>query len=187
MTQLIKILILAFVCFSSSCFGQKESVKKNLGILEGNLKEIEERRSDIIDSLILIIENNKVKREERRSAIFLLGKIKDDKSINYLLEHIEVYLSKGSTLSDDEQAQEYPFIYILVQEYKADLMLVPFIFEFLKKETSQQKLIFLSSVLSKTCGENLAKEIVENYNFNNNSYSTEIGRSNLRIFKTMFK
>ncbi len=188
MNHSIKLLILGLVCFSSLCFGQKESVKINLENLENDFQKTEETMSDIIDSLILIIENKNLKREERRSAIFLLGKIKNDKSIHYLLEHLDVYLVKGFTLSDDDQAQEYPFKYILAQEYKADLTLVSYIFEYLKnlkKEVSQTKLIFLSSVLSTTCGESLAKEIVKHYRFNSNP--TEIGRSNVKKFKTMFK
>lgn len=188
MNHYSKLLIFTFISLSTSSFGQNKPiyVKVDLTNLEDKIQKIKHIQSEVIDSLILIVQNKnkKISNKNRRNAIFLLGKVKNEKSINFLLKNINIHLIKGHTLSDDEQAQEWPYYYILKKEYKNDLALIPFIFEHVKNESDQKKVNFYSGLLYYISGESLAKSIVENYSFRQ---LTKIQEKNILNFKNRFK
>ena len=150
-----------FTVFLLTVYGANLKAQEAINDIELNLISIKENVTSLVDSLIAITEDETKEREVRRKAIFLLGDIQSPSSIEYLLSNIEVMLMKKETISEDSQLQEWPYSYTLNLKSKEDAwVLVPFIYDRLEEDLSNNELTLIRSLMRNKFGERMARAIL---------------------------
>jgi len=110
-------------------------------------------------ALISVAKDETRSNDDRRKAIFLLGRIDNKESLNFLIENVALYVQMETIKGDDDTLKETPCAYALwsTRSWKV----VQAVFGSLEVSKSKRERINLAGVLGSTLGNNLILAAIE--------------------------
>lgn len=114
---------------------------------------------EVSAALISVAKDEILSNDDRRKAIFLLGRIDNKESLNFLIENVALYVQMGDITGDDDMLKETPCAYALwsTRSWKV----AQAVFASLEVPKSKREQIHLAYVLGSTLGNNLALTAIE--------------------------
>lgn len=82
-------------------------------LIASEKKQIEKRMDELAEKLIEIAGNPEAPGEKRRQAILALGRLSNEKSRNFLITNIALFIPKKFITGDLDRVLEHPCIYAL--------------------------------------------------------------------------
>jgi len=125
---------------------------------ESTVGDLEEQTSNVARTLLGVGKDEERDAEERRKAVFLLGRIKTEESIGLLVENIGLHLPVGEADGDDLIMKMWPCHSALTMS--RDWRVAQVVLKALDKHKSELELVYLGSVLDSCLGRGLAQTIV---------------------------
>lgn len=113
----------------------------------------------ITNQLIEIAVDSTKSRYDRRSGIFLIGKIRTDKALQFLVDNLSYFLPKDGPKSDGGYRLEKPCKYILNKE--KDWAVIPILLKQLEKKKEKQELKDYAELMIGICGRKMAISIID--------------------------
>jgi hypothetical protein len=97
--------------------------------------------------------------DDRRKAIFLLGRIENKESLKFLIENVALYVQMGQIEGDDDMLKQTPCSYALwsTRSWKV----AQAVFASLEVPKSKRERVHFAGVLGATLGKNLALAAIE--------------------------
>jgi hypothetical protein len=114
---------------------------------------------EVSAALISVAKDETRSNDDRRKAIFLLGRIEDKESLNFLVENMALYLQMEIVKGDDDTLKETPCAYALrkTRSWKV----AQAVFASLEVTKSKRERVHFAGVLRATLGQNLALAAIE--------------------------
>lgn len=110
-------------------------------------------------TLIAIAKDEMRSNDDRRKAIFLLGKIDNKKSLDFLIQNIALHLQMDKIKGDEDDLKRTPCAYAL--RSTANWKVAQAIFGSLDVPKSKLEHIYLAGVLESVLGKNLTLATIE--------------------------
>jgi hypothetical protein len=114
---------------------------------------------EISAALITVAKDETRSNDDRRKAIFLLGRIENKESLNFFVENMALYLQMEIVKGDDDTLKETPCAYALrsARSWKV----AQAVFASLEVTKSKRERAHFAGVLGATLGKNLALAAIE--------------------------
>ena len=114
---------------------------------------------EISAALISVAKDETRSNDDRRKAIFLLGRIENKESLNFLIENVALHVQMETIKGDDDELKETPCAYALwsTRSWKV----AQAVFTSLEAPKSKRERIHLAGVLGSTLGNNLTLASIE--------------------------
>lgn len=156
----LTVLMVGFSCTLNTLKSQSPELYKKIEqkYLDSNLQ-----LNNKLDTLIKIALDKNENNELRHLAIHEIGEINTNYSLEFLVENIELRISKDVIWGDIEMIMETPCFYELYIERKRNWNLIPIIFKEIKKSKTDNAIEFYSLVLEKNFGKKIVIAIAEFY------------------------
>jgi hypothetical protein len=128
------------------------------------VKNEHERARKIAEKLISIAQDKQRPNDDRRRAINLLARLGNDKSLEFLVANIDIYIPLEKIKGDEDEIRQRPCTYALsgIRSGIMNWNVVPLILAQLREPTVNQKakLIDFAFILGAVCGERTAHAII---------------------------
>jgi hypothetical protein len=127
---------------------------------EAGVAAINDRLDQAAQALIALAQDASRAREERRQAIFLLGRIKSDQSVQFLIANVSLRLPVDVIMGDEDMAKMFPCQ--LALETDGDWNVAKTVLYALKTSRSADDVMRLTSVVERILSRPLAIVAVDN-------------------------
>lgn len=126
---------------------------------EAAITRVREQAFEVSAALIAIAKDKTRSNEGRRKAIFLLGKMDNKKSLDFLIQNIALHLQMDKIKGDDDDLKGTPCAYAL--RSTGNWKVAQAVFGSLDTGKSKLEQIHFAGVLRSTLGKNLAVAVIE--------------------------
>ncbi len=126
---------------------------------EAAIEGAQDHIREVSASLISVAKDETRSNDDRRKAIFLLGRIENKESLNFLIENITLYLQMEIVKGDDDTLKETPCAYALRKT--RNWKVAQAVFASLEVPKSKRERIHFAGVLRATLGKNLGLAAIE--------------------------
>lgn len=152
------------------------------GTWEGSITEAQKRLQAIAQDLITVVRDDTQSIEVRRNAIFQLGRLDDNSSLEFLIKSVAFYLPMEDISGDDDQLKLTPCRYTLA--FSGNWKVGQLVLESLDIPKSARERIYLAFVLESCLGKNVALAAVEEQLSRSPRPISAERRQNLEAIKT---
>jgi hypothetical protein len=125
---------------------------------EGAVTGLQDQTSNVTRALLDAAKNQDRDPEQRRQAVFLLGRVKTEESIRLLVDNIGLHVAMRTVDGTDDAVKEIPCLYALI--IAKDWRVAQVVLEALDKPKSKLELQYLASVLDACFGRDVAQAVV---------------------------
>lgn len=139
-------------------YGLEASSVKKLRSWQAAIDKLDEDRADLVDAIIEAVCDEKLPREERREAVFLLGRIGTPKCFEFLISHILLSIPKEKETEDRDFPSGRPCVYALAH---GDWRAAQAVLSSLDERKTDQERRSLAYVLRQTLGDGRAELVVD--------------------------
>ncbi len=163
MKEILFVLFVVQPFISAAQFGYEyKDGKREFAPIQQKIEALNKELDAITDSLIEMALDTNVHDERRRHAIFSLGKINTQKSIQFLFDHYDLYIYKSEYLHDDDEFKERPCEYALARG-KKEAVIPVFLQELAKEEKSYKEIIYLFNMLVHNYGRPASYQLYDKH------------------------
>lgn len=121
------------------------------------LDKADEERDIVVDELIEVIADEQHPCEERREAVFMLGRIGTPRCLDFLIRHISLFVPKAQIGGDADLDKERPCMYALT---RSDWRAAEAVLSSLEQRKADNEHMWFAYVLRFTLGGNRPDLIV---------------------------
>jgi len=155
----LALLMTAGYCLQDYCVGgEKKPGLLNLAqpdTWEAAVVRTEQQRTEIAEALISVAKDEKRHLDARRKAIFLLGRIGNKESLDFLASNVALHVSAGAATS---RMEDFPCWQALS---KKDWSVVSAILRSLNRKRSDRELVYLAEAPKMIFGTRMARAAVD--------------------------
>jgi hypothetical protein len=148
---------------------------------EAAITRVREQAFEVSAALIAIAKDKTRSNEDRRKAIFLLGKMDNKKSLDFLIRNITLRVQMDKIKGDEDNLKRTPCAYAL--RHTGNWKAAQAVFGFLDTGKSILEQIHFAGVLKSTLGRNLAEAAIEEQLHRTSRPITAQRRENLEAIK----
>lgn len=132
---------------------------KNPQTWEAAITRVREQAFEVSSALIAVAKDKTHSNEDRRKAIFLLGKMDNKKSLDFLIQNIAFRLQMDKIKGDEDRLKGTPCAYAL--RHTGNWKVAQAVFGSLDTGKSKLEQNHLAGALKSTLGKNLAEAAIE--------------------------
>jgi hypothetical protein len=126
---------------------------------EASIAQTQRQQRAVIRELIAVARDESQAAEERRRAIFLLGRFQEEEAMSFLIKNIELRLPLEVVKGDEDMLKSTPCWYVLMSA--SSWRAAQVVLSSLDVPKSDRERIYLASVLEANLGKELAKAAVD--------------------------
>jgi hypothetical protein len=126
---------------------------------EAAIEGAQDHIREVSAALISVAKDETRSNDDRRKAIFILGRIENKESLNFLIENVLLHIQMGQIEGDDDYLKQTPCSYALwsTRSWKV----AQAVFASLEVPKSKWERVHFAGVLGSTLGKNLALAAIE--------------------------